>query len=94
MLIAILYDDDFDGKVDRREEIPGARPKIEMPTTMDSTATGTLYAPKPAPTSGTGGNPFNNQNCTNGGVAVGDRGRSGDVLDAFGLLCSVPALIF
>jgi len=42
VLIAILYDDDFDGKVDRREEIPGAHPKIEMPTTMDPTATGTL----------------------------------------------------
>lgn len=54
VLIAILYDDDFDGKVDRREEIPGARPKIEMPATMDSTATGTLDAdtPKAAPTSG------------------------------------------
>src|SRR3569832_123061 len=42
ILIAILYDDDFDGKVDRREEIPGAHPKVEMPTTMDPTATGTL----------------------------------------------------
>jgi hypothetical protein len=39
VLIAILYDDDFDGKVDRREEIPGAHPKIEMPTTQDPTAT-------------------------------------------------------
>jgi hypothetical protein len=38
ILIAILYDDDFDGKVDRREEIPGATPKIEMPTTLDPTA--------------------------------------------------------
>jgi hypothetical protein len=56
VLIAILYDDDFDGKVDRREEIPGARPKIEMPTTMDSTATGTLDT-KPASTSGTGARP-------------------------------------
>jgi hypothetical protein len=45
VLLAILYDDDFDGKVDRREEIPGARPKVEMPTTMDSTASGTLDAP-------------------------------------------------
>ena len=42
ILLAILYDDDFDGKVDRREEIPGARPKVEMPTTLDPTATGTL----------------------------------------------------
>jgi hypothetical protein len=32
VLLAILYDDDFDNKVDRREEVPGARPKIEMPT--------------------------------------------------------------
>jgi hypothetical protein len=31
-LIAILYDDNLDGTVDRREEAPGARPKIEMPT--------------------------------------------------------------
>ena len=59
VLLAILYDDDFDGKVDRRDEIPGARPKIEMPTNLDPTATGTLdsdkggagsgAAPKPAP---------------------------------------------
>ena len=38
ILIAILYDDDYDGRVDRREEIPGATPKVEMPTTMDPTA--------------------------------------------------------
>lgn len=44
-LIAILYDDDFDGKVDRREETPGARPKVEMPTTMDPTAAGNLNEP-------------------------------------------------
>jgi hypothetical protein len=56
VLIAILYDDDFDGKVDRREEIPGARPKIEMPTTLDPTATGTLDQPpaQPAAQPGTG----------------------------------------
>jgi hypothetical protein len=55
ILLAILYDDDFDGKVDRREEIPGARPKVEMPTELDPTATGTLdradppaAPPKPA----------------------------------------------
>ena len=35
VLIEILYDDDYDGKVDRREEIPGAHPKVEMPTTQD-----------------------------------------------------------
>jgi hypothetical protein len=56
VLLAILYDDDFDGKVDRREEIPGARPKVEMPTQLDPTATGTLdradappAPPAPAP---------------------------------------------
>jgi len=49
VLLAILYDDDFDGKVDRRDEIPGARPKVEMPTALDPTATGTLDKPdKPA----------------------------------------------
>ena len=32
VLIAILYDDNFDKKVDRREEVPGSRPKVEMPT--------------------------------------------------------------
>lgn len=45
ILLAILYDDDFDGKVDRREEIPGARPKVEMPTELDPAATGSLDAP-------------------------------------------------
>ncbi len=47
VLIAILYDDDFDGKVDRREEIPGAHPKVEMPTTMDPTANGSMNTPPP-----------------------------------------------
>jgi hypothetical protein len=53
VLLAILYDDDFDGKVDRREEIPGARPKVEMPTELDPTATGTLDTPKPTATTPT-----------------------------------------
>ena len=48
ILLAILYDDDFDGKVDRRDEIPGARPKVEMPTTEEPLATGTLDD-KPSP---------------------------------------------
>ncbi len=38
ILVAILYDENFDGRVDRREEIPGATPKVEMPTTQDPTA--------------------------------------------------------
>jgi hypothetical protein len=49
ILLAILYDDDYDGKVDRREEIPGARPKIEMPVTEEPTATGSLDEKAPAP---------------------------------------------
>jgi hypothetical protein len=48
VLLAILYDDDFDKKVDRREEIPGARPKVEMPTTIDSEVSSDINAP-PAP---------------------------------------------
>ena len=44
VLIAILYDDDYDGKVDRKDEIPGAHPKVEMPTTMDPTATSQIGA--------------------------------------------------
>ncbi|HUS32400.1 MAG TPA: hypothetical protein VMZ53_28060 [Kofleriaceae bacterium] len=52
ILIAILYDDDFDGKVDRRDEIPGATPKVEMPTTMDtSQASGAISPDKAAPPS-------------------------------------------
>lgn len=54
ILLAILYDDDFDGKVDRREEIPGARPKVEMPTELDGTATGALDAPKDGGAGGAG----------------------------------------
>jgi hypothetical protein len=50
ILIAILYDDDFDKKVDRREEIPGARPKVEMPTAPDGEASSDINKPAPAPT--------------------------------------------
>ena len=42
ILIAILYDENYDGRVDRREEIPGATPKVEMPTTQDPTATSNI----------------------------------------------------
>ena len=41
-LIAILYDDDGDGKVDRREDVPGSRPKVEMPGVVGGTASGTI----------------------------------------------------
>jgi hypothetical protein len=45
VLIAILYDDDYDNKVDRREEIPGARPKVVMPTSSE--ASDDINAPAP-----------------------------------------------
>lgn len=51
VLIAMLWDDDYDGKVDRREEIPGAHPKVEMPTTMDTGASANINE-KPATGSG------------------------------------------
>jgi hypothetical protein len=47
ILIAILYDDDYDGRVDRREEIPGATPKVEMPATLDPTASSPIPATAP-----------------------------------------------
>ncbi|MBA3541785.1 MAG: hypothetical protein H0T79_19380 [Deltaproteobacteria bacterium] len=53
ILLAILYDDDFDGKVDRREEIPGARPKTEMPQTND-TASDSINTPAATPAAGSG----------------------------------------
>src|SRR5690348_4530145 len=56
VLLAILYDDDFDGKVDRRDEIPGARPKVDMPTTEDPNASGNIND-KPAPTGGSAAPP-------------------------------------
>jgi hypothetical protein len=49
-LIEILYDDNFDGKVDRKEEIPGAHPKIQMPATQPVQDTGPGSAAAPAPT--------------------------------------------
>jgi hypothetical protein len=54
VLIAILYDDDFDGKVDRRDEIPGAHPKVEMPTVQDTTATTNINDAGSAAGSGAG----------------------------------------
>jgi len=57
-LLAILYDDDYDGKVDRKDETPGAHPKVEMPKTMDPTATDQI-SPTTAPTT-----PNNSPNAT------------------------------
>lgn len=47
-LIAILYDDNFDGTVDRREEVPGARPKVEMPTAEPGPAESAIPPDEPA----------------------------------------------
>ncbi len=51
-LVAILYDDDGDSKVDRREEVPGSREKVDMPDVLPG-ASGDLDgkpdAPAPAP---------------------------------------------
>jgi hypothetical protein len=43
-LIALLYDDDFDGKVDRRDDAPGSQTKFVAPT---PSTTGPVDAPIP-----------------------------------------------
>lgn len=52
-LIAILYDDDGDTKVDRREDVPGSREKVEMPDVLPTASGdlgGTTDDKTPAPT--------------------------------------------
>jgi len=44
VLIALLYDDDFDGKVDRRDDAPGSQTKFVAPT---PSTTGPVDAPIP-----------------------------------------------
>lgn len=47
-LIAILYDDDGDSKVDRREEVPGSREKVDMPDVIGGgAASGSMDDKKP-----------------------------------------------
>jgi hypothetical protein len=56
---------------------------------------GTPSAPI-TPLGGPGGSPFTNPtniNCPAGQIAVGDTGRAGGFIDAFGLLCSTPRLV-
>jgi len=53
-LVAILYDDDYDNKVDRREEVPGSRPKFVAPeaandAVLGAPAAGSGSAAPPAP---------------------------------------------
>ncbi len=47
-LIAILYDDDYDNKVDRKEEVPGMRPKFVAPEPGRAPAEGTIPTTAPA----------------------------------------------
>jgi hypothetical protein len=42
---------------------------------------------------GTGGEPFDAIACPPGQIAVGDQGRAGAAIDAFGLLCATPTLV-
>jgi hypothetical protein len=61
-LVAILYDDDYDNKVDRKDEVPGSRPKFVAPEPERGDAAGSLDAPAagsgaPAPAAGSGGKP-------------------------------------
>lgn len=46
VLVAILYDDDNDSKVDRRDEAPGSRKKVDMPDIDTSTAETVIPAAK------------------------------------------------
>ncbi len=64
--------------------ISGASPNF----TLALGATATL-----AGLGGPGGSPFTAINCPAGQIAVGDAGRSGGAIDAFGLLCGTPSLI-
>jgi hypothetical protein len=50
-------------------------------------------SPPIMPLGGPGGSPFAAINCPAGQVAVGDTGRDGGYIDAFGLNCSTPALV-
>ena len=62
-LVAILYDDDYDNKVDRREEVPGSRPKFVAPepgrdaeSGLDKpgTGSGSAVTPTTTPAAGSG----------------------------------------
>jgi len=54
VLVAILYDDDYDNKVDRREEVPGLRPKFVAPE-PERGAAGSDIDAKPPESEGDGG---------------------------------------
>lgn len=56
-LIAILYDDDYDNKVDRKEEVPGMRPKFVAPEVERGAAEGTIPTAPTTPTAPAGTTP-------------------------------------
>ena len=49
-LIAILYDDDYDNKVDRKEEVPGMRPRFVAPEPGRPAAEGAIPTGPGSPT--------------------------------------------
>jgi hypothetical protein len=65
------------------------------PLTLASTADGYVVSlgtatPQPTILGGPSGNPFAAKGCPPGQIAVGNSGRSGLSIDAFGLLCGTP----
>jgi hypothetical protein len=46
------------------------------------------------PIGGSGGTAVGQTNCPDGQVATGNLGRQGQLIDAFGLLCATPSLVF
>ncbi|HTJ43256.1 MAG TPA: hypothetical protein VL463_14220 [Kofleriaceae bacterium] len=53
-LIALLYDDDYDGKVDRREDVPGSQPKFVAPPPSSDESSSTMDRPPAGSGSGSG----------------------------------------
>jgi hypothetical protein len=47
-----------------------------------------------SPIGGSGGTAVGQTNCPDGQIATGNVGRQGQLIDAFGLLCATPSLVF
>jgi hypothetical protein len=69
---------------------------LKLTVTGGSSSYGLLVSQSNAlsPVGGTGGAAIAPERCPTGSVATGDRGFSGDYVDAFGLLCASYALTF
>jgi hypothetical protein len=65
--------------------ISGTSPNFTLSIGAASAALATLGGP--------GGSPFAQINCPANQIAVGQTGRSGTFIDAFGLLCAAPTLV-